>query len=194
LLSGRAGLPSVLRRPDGSPIARPARSFRHLSLSVPDSTAIGGYPRLIHPRRPNAPARDIPANRTLFAPVIAGELVDRTQEVGGSSPPSSTRFEAPALAGVSWFQGSRRIGGDRAPFKVLVPEIAAIAADCRGFRRFGLACALGGSYGRGRPYMGGPGGVGAPRGLAPRITASMHRRLSRVSRARPRGGDRTMSS
>jgi hypothetical protein len=81
LLSGRAGLPSVLRRPGGSSIARPARSFRHLSPRVPDSTAIGGYPRLMHPRRPNAPAREIPANWTLFARVIAAELVDRTQEV-----------------------------------------------------------------------------------------------------------------
>jgi hypothetical protein len=94
-------------REEGRRSARPARSFRHLSPRVPDSTAIGGYPRPMHPRRPNAPAREITANRTLFAGVLAAGMLDRTQEVGGSSPPSSIIEEALHA------RGFRRLGDRR---------------------------------------------------------------------------------
>jgi hypothetical protein len=69
--------------------ARHARWFRHLSPRVPDSMAISGYLRVSTHADRNSPAREAPAKATLFARVIAAELVDRTQEVGGSSPPSS---------------------------------------------------------------------------------------------------------
>jgi hypothetical protein len=65
------------------------------------------------------------------------------------------------------FRGSPWIGRDPAPFQALVPEIAAIAADCRGFAairvRLGDRPELWSP-----PSISAPGGAGTPRGLAPR--------------------------
>jgi hypothetical protein len=81
----------------------PGRS-RHSWPRVPDSTGIGSNPQLsagdLAPRRP----RNSPANRPLFAPTKRGERGHRTQEGGGSSPPSSIVTETRSLSGffASW--------------------------------------------------------------------------------------------
>ena len=52
-------------------------------------TGIRGYPPRYAPRRANPPANKIPANPPVWAKNLANASLDRTQEVGGSSPPSS---------------------------------------------------------------------------------------------------------
>jgi hypothetical protein len=84
---------SIPARDEGRRSARPPRWVRHSSPRVPDSTGIGGHPPLSTRGRPNSPPREIPANRPLFALVIAAELVDRTQEVGGSRAWAGSRRE-----------------------------------------------------------------------------------------------------
>jgi hypothetical protein len=93
--------------------------FRHLSPGVPDSTRIGGYQRRSTSATPIGYHRKVPANRSLFAPIPGAELVDRTQEVGGSSPPSSMiRGICRGFVGVERCPLRRRLspaGGDEAP-------------------------------------------------------------------------------
>jgi hypothetical protein len=64
-------------------------SFRHLSPEVPESRVISDDPRVSRLIARHWPVPKHPANRDLSARILAGDLVDRTQEVGGSSPPSS---------------------------------------------------------------------------------------------------------
>ncbi len=73
------------------PLARcaPQVRFRHSSPRVPESH---GNPRISPEVRAEAPksrAKKIPANSPLSVSHIADASLDRTQEVGGSSPPSS---------------------------------------------------------------------------------------------------------
>ena len=82
-------------RVDGAPLRRSdtdvaALPLRHSPPRVPDSTRIDGYRRLCATSTNAAAPPKVPANQELLAPIQRQELVDRTQEVGGSSPPSST--------------------------------------------------------------------------------------------------------
>jgi hypothetical protein len=78
---------------------RPRGPFRHSSPRVPDSTGIGDYPRRSTRSAPTANHRKVPANRSLLRRSPGAELVDRTQEVGGSSPPSSIATETRSASG-----------------------------------------------------------------------------------------------
>jgi hypothetical protein len=67
-----------------------------------------------------------------------------------------------------------------APFQKLVPEIAAIAADRRGFAPILLLRRATGATVADRVDSG-AGGVATPRGPAPKSKPSMHRRLAQGS-------------
>jgi transcriptional regulator with XRE-family HTH domain len=86
----------------------PLRRSRHLSPRVPESTGIRGYPRPYAAEPGEVGRRKGPANRTLFAHRCRAELVDRTQEVGGSSPPSSIGSKPLQPRGFRCFRGSRQ--------------------------------------------------------------------------------------
>jgi NAD(P)-dependent dehydrogenase (short-subunit alcohol dehydrogenase family) len=59
------------------------RGFRHSWPRVPDSMAIGDYPRLSAPSASLTRRLELPANQVLLARNVGAELVHRTQEVGG---------------------------------------------------------------------------------------------------------------
>ena len=59
---------------------------REECLTARVSTDIDGYPR---ERGLTVPSEERPANTHLLVPIRRAERLDRTQEVGGSSPPSS---------------------------------------------------------------------------------------------------------
>jgi hypothetical protein len=93
-----------------------------------ESPDIHGYP-LQAGRATGRP--EAPANRHLLTLKSAGESLDRTQEVAGSSPASSIS-ERRCTGGAFSFGGIAAMEPIGAPFQALVPEIAAIAADRRG--------------------------------------------------------------
>jgi hypothetical protein len=64
-------------------------SFMHSSPRVPDSTGIGGHRGPSSHDPLGAAQPENPGNWAFSPPSCCAELVDRTQEVGGSSPPSS---------------------------------------------------------------------------------------------------------
>jgi hypothetical protein len=64
-------------------------SSRHSSPEVRESMVIGDNPRASTPRAWGCPAHKLPANRHLSMRDRREERPHRTQEVGGSSPPSS---------------------------------------------------------------------------------------------------------
>jgi hypothetical protein len=81
--------------------------LRHSSPRVPDSNEIADDPRLSAvdgaPQRPP----EVPANPLLLMTTCRPERLDRTQEVGGSSPPSSMQWK-PRVGGASPVWGGLR--------------------------------------------------------------------------------------
>src|SRR5215216_7814235 len=63
--------------------------FRHSSPRVPDSKGIRGYPPTCTRIGSLDCCHECPAKPHVLTSDSRGERVDRTQEVGGSSPPSS---------------------------------------------------------------------------------------------------------
>jgi hypothetical protein len=119
----------------------PGGPVRHSSPGVPDSTGIGDYPRRSMLIAPTAPHRKVPANRPPFAPIPAARLVDCTQEVGRSSPPSSTP-RTPASPGVLAFGPSSEAS------RFLATRALKTAQTCQNSREEGPS----------RGHLGPPGG------------------------------------
>jgi hypothetical protein len=69
------------------PTATP--SFRHFSPKVPDSLHIGAYPCIFHFLQPFLEPQKSAVNKHVLATSRSLTSLDRTQEVGGSNPPSS---------------------------------------------------------------------------------------------------------
>ena len=97
---------------------RPSRLIRHRSR---ESKAHAGILALARPLEP-------PAALAFGAIAQLAERLDRTQEVGGSNPPSST-VRRPCKSGASALRASAAILPYRPPSQPLVAETARIAAD-----------------------------------------------------------------
>src|SRR6188472_1509187 len=65
------------------------RNFRHFSPEVPDSLHIRSYPCIFHFLQPLVGNRKSAAKKQFVATPASPSTLDRTQEVGGSNPPSS---------------------------------------------------------------------------------------------------------
>ena len=75
---------------------------------MPDSKGIGNHPRASVLNTPDSGLHEIAGNHPLFAWILDEELLHRTQEVGGSSPPSSTATKALRVRGFRRFGGRGR--------------------------------------------------------------------------------------
>ncbi len=78
--------------------------FRHFSPEVPDSPHIGAYPCIFHFQQPSLAHQKSAANEGVLATPLSSPSLDRTQEVGGSNPPSSIG-RSPCTSATCFFAG-----------------------------------------------------------------------------------------
>jgi hypothetical protein len=107
---------------------QPASHFRHFSPEVPDSLHIGSYPCIFLFLQPSLDAQKNAAHAYVLATFCSSTHLHRTQEVGGSNPPSSIG-RTPCMSAGPLFQDRSNRPLKSAPQLARVAEIAWMRGD-----------------------------------------------------------------